>query len=97
MFKDFREYLDYLEKKGKLLKVKQAVDIRYEIAAGIRKISDNDGPALLFENVIGYPGWRVVGGAYATQKLLALSLGLPIDADEPSILGRYRHCYHKQV
>ena len=45
MFKDFREFLGYLEEKGKLLRVKKEVDIRFEIAAGIRKASDTDGPA----------------------------------------------------
>ena len=43
--KDFRGYLDYLETKEKLLRVKKEVDIKHEIAAGIRKVSDTDGPA----------------------------------------------------
>ena len=97
MFKDFRGYLDYLEKQDKLLRVQKEVDTRFEIAAGIRKISDNDGPALLFENIRDYPDWRVAGGVYATQKLIALALGLPIDADEESMVKRYLDCYEKRV
>ncbi len=54
-FKDFRDYLDNLEKNGLLLRVKKEVDPKYEIAAGMRKISDTNGPALLFENVKGHP------------------------------------------
>ena len=66
MFKEFREYLDYLEGKGKLVRVKKEVDPHFEIAAGIRKASDTDGPALLFENVKGYPDWKVAAGLFAT-------------------------------
>ena len=97
MFKDFREYLDCLERNGKLIRVQKEVDVCYDIAAGIRKASDTNGPALLFENIKGYPRWRVVGGAYATQEHLAIALGLPINADEQSILKRYLECDEKQV
>ncbi len=58
-FKDFRDFLDKLERHKKPLRVKKEVDTKFEIAAGIRKISDINGPALLFENIKGYPGWRV--------------------------------------
>lgn len=93
--KDFRGYLDYLEENGKLLKVKQEVDVRHEIAAGIRKVSDIDGPALLFENVKGYPGWRVAGGLYATRKLVALAL--ETEPDERQLLQRCLECDEKRV
>jgi UbiD family decarboxylase len=93
--KDFRGYLDYLETKGKLLRIKKEVDVKYEIAAGIRKISDTDGPALLFENIRGYPGWRVAGGIYGTKKLMALAL--ETEPDEEKILQRYLDCKDKRV
>ena len=97
MLEDFRDYLNYLEKNGKLVKVKKEVDTRFEIAAGIRKISDTDGPALLFENIKDYPGWRVAAGIYGTQKLIALALGLPADADDESIIDRYLECDEKRI
>lgn len=93
--KDFRGYLDHLEENGKLLRVTQAVDVKYEIAAGIRKVSDIDGPALLFENIKGYPGWRVAGGLYATKALMALAL--ETDPDERKLLQRYLDCDEKRV
>ncbi|MBI2910036.1 MAG: UbiD family decarboxylase [Chloroflexi bacterium] len=96
-FKDFRDYLDYLEKNGKLARVKKAVDPKFGFAAGIRKTSDVDGPALLFENIKGYTGWRAMGGLYATQKLMALACGLPIDATEDQILSHYLQCQDKHV
>ncbi len=77
MFDDLRGYLTYLESQGQLVRVKDEVDVKYEIAAGMRKTSDIDGPALLFENIRGYRGWRVLGGLFATRKLVALGLGVP--------------------
>jgi UbiD family decarboxylase len=85
MFEDLREFLAHLESQKQLLRVKDEVDVKYEIAAGMRKTSDIGGPALLFENVKGYPGWRVLGGLFATRKLVALGLGVP----QEQMLERY--------
>ena len=41
MFEDLRGYLTYLEKQGQLLRVREEVDVKYEIAAGIRKTSED--------------------------------------------------------
>jgi 2,5-furandicarboxylate decarboxylase 1 len=87
VFKDFRDYLDNLERNGLLVKVNRPVHPRFEIAAGIRKISDTNGPALLFENVTGYPGWRVAAGLFATPRLMAFAL--QTEESEEKILGRY--------
>lgn len=84
-----------LEIKGKLFRVKKEVDIRYEIAAGIRKSSDTNGPALLFENVTGYPDWRVAGGLYATKELMAFAL--ETDNNESKMMGRYLECDQKRI
>ncbi|MBI2364160.1 MAG: UbiD family decarboxylase [Deltaproteobacteria bacterium] len=85
MFEDLRGFLAHLESQGQLLRVKDEVGVKYEIAAGMRKTSDIEGPALLFENVRGYPGWRVLGGLFATRKLVALGLGVP----QEKMLERY--------
>ena len=76
MVKDLRGWLDYLEKQDMLVRVKKEVDTKYEIAAGIRKTSDIDGPALLFENIKNYPNWKVAGGIFAPRRLLAMALGV---------------------
>jgi UbiD family decarboxylase len=85
MFEDLRGFLAHLESQGQLVRVKDEVDVKYEIAAGMRKTSDIDGPALLFENIKGYSGWRVLGGLFATRKLVALGLGVP----QEQMLERY--------
>jgi UbiD family decarboxylase len=93
MFADLRGYLSHLEERGQLLRVKEEVDVKYEIAAGIRKTSDLEGPALLFENVKGFPGWRVLGGLFATRKLVALGLGVP----QEQMLERYLTLEDKRI
>ncbi len=93
MFEDLRGYLSHLEAQGQLLRVKEEVDPKYEIAAGIRKTSDIEGPALLFEKIKGYPGWRVLGGLFATRKLVALGLGVPQD----QMLERYLTLEDKRI
>src|SRR3970040_2044632 len=85
MFEDLRGCLTHLESQKQLLRVKDEVSVKYEIAAGMRKTSDIEGPALLFENVKGYPGWRGLGGLFATRRLVALGLGVP----QEQLLERY--------
>jgi len=63
-YQNFRDFLNLLERNGKLLRVKREINTRFEIAAGIRKVSDCGGPALLYENVKGYAGWRVAAVTY---------------------------------
>ena len=67
MFEDLRSFLRSLEEKGDLVRITRAVSPRYEIAAGIRKTSDINGPALWFENVAGQ-SMPVVGGPYASRR-----------------------------
>ena len=93
MFEDLRGYLSHLEKQGQLLRVSDEVDAKFEIAAGIRKTSDIEGPALLFETVRGFPGWKVLGGLFATRKLVALGLGVPQD----QMLERYLTLEDKRI
>src|SRR5262245_54569196 len=93
MFEDLRNFLTHLESQKQLLRVKDAVDVKYEIAAGMRKTSDIEGPALLFDNVKGFPGWRVLGGLFATRKLVALGLGVP----QEQMLERYLTLEDKRI
>ncbi len=93
MVEDLRAYLACLEEQRQLLRVQEEVDPKYEIAAGIRKTSDIEGPALLFERVKGFPGWRVLGGLFATRKLVALALEVP----EEELLERYLTLEEKRI
>ena len=64
-----RSTLDWLEEEGELLTVEREVDPIYEIA-GIQKVLEG-GPALLFENIKGYPNVRNESNAFATESRVA--------------------------
>jgi UbiD family decarboxylase len=75
---DFRRYLEALERAGQLVHVDKPVSPEFEIAAHVRKSSDTEGPAFVFTNVRGHPGWKVAAGLYGTMARLSVALGCPI-------------------
>jgi 2,5-furandicarboxylate decarboxylase 1 len=79
-FNDFREFLGQLEAEGDLARVHRPVNTRFEISAGIRHMSDTQGPALLFENVVGHD-MPVVGGLFATRQRALTALGVSSHAE----------------
>jgi 2,5-furandicarboxylate decarboxylase 1 len=81
----FRAYLEALKNAGQLVHVEKPVSPEFEIAAYVRKSSDTDGPAFVFENVIGHPGWKLAAGLYGTMARLPVALGCPIE----QVVDRY--------
>jgi UbiD family decarboxylase len=73
---DLHEFLKVLEEEHELAKIKVAVDPKHELGA-ICKIHNEraNSPALLFENVKGH-SIPVVGQLLASDKRVALALGL---------------------
>jgi UbiD family decarboxylase len=69
MLKDLRAFLALLQDKGDLVHITKTVSPRFEVAAGVRKTSDIQGPALWFDNVSG-SSMPVIGGLYATRRRL---------------------------
>ena len=65
--KNMREYLDLLEKEGELLRIKGEVDPIVQMPAIGKKL--DGGPALLFENIKGYPHARTHYGTIEDRKL----------------------------
>ena len=72
---DFRAYLEALARAGQLVRVARPVSPEFEIAAYVRKSSDTQGPAFVFENVVGHPGWTLAAGLYGTMARLPVALG----------------------
>jgi UbiD family decarboxylase len=72
---DFRAYLEALTRAGQLVHIDKPVSPEFEVAAYVRKSSDTDGPAFVFENVIGHPGWKLAAGLYGTMGRLPIALG----------------------
>lgn len=72
-FKDLREFINLLEAKGELLRIKTLVDPELEITEITDRVSKAYGPALLFENVKG-SDMPLLINAYGTIERMAMSL-----------------------
>jgi 2,5-furandicarboxylate decarboxylase 1 len=90
---DFRAYLDALDRAGQLVRIDKPVSPEFEIAAHVRKSSDTDGPAFVFEHVIGHPGWKLAAGLYGTMARLPVALGCPIG----QVVDRYGEAVRKPI
>lgn len=80
--KDMREYLDLLESKGLLKRIKEEVDLKWEIGAITARSLERGGPALMFENIKGYAGFPLVSNLISTTEQLALAFGTEPDEEQ---------------
>src|SRR6478672_1726113 len=71
-YADLREFLARLEAVDDLVHVTRPIDTRFEIAAGIRRMSDIKGPALWFDQVIGHD-MPVVGSVFSDRRKALLA------------------------
>lgn len=86
-----REYLLLLEESGELERVAEPVDWNREIGERTRgAAAGGRRPALLFENVAGCPGWRVVTNGLASHGKIALALGLAPSATFEECVTAFR-------
>ncbi|SMB98120.1 3-octaprenyl-4hydroxybenzoate decarboxylase [Thermanaeromonas toyohensis ToBE] len=81
-YKDLRAYLEALERKGLLQRIRAEVDPVLEIAAITERVVKARGPALLFERVKGY-SIPVVTNLFGSEELLKTAFEVT-DLDEPA-------------
>lgn len=74
-YRDLREFIDALEVRGELKRIKVPVSPELEITEITDRVVKQGGPALLFENVEGseYP---VLINAFGSERRMALALGV---------------------
>ena len=77
VYRDLREWMSKLEEDGDLVRNRTEVDIRGDVAVISRKIGRNQGPAVLHENIQGYPGWRIFSDGVTTSRRRLLALNIP--------------------
>ena len=70
---DIRDFIRELEKNNELKRVNTEVDSNLEIAEIMRRQMYSNGPAILFENVIGYQ-MPVLANAFGSMKRLEIGL-----------------------
>jgi 4-hydroxy-3-polyprenylbenzoate decarboxylase len=72
---DTREAIKYFEEKGELLVVDKEINPVHELAGFVAAM--DGGPVLLFNNIKGYLGHRVISNIFATRKRMADFVGAP--------------------
>ena len=89
-YDDLRDWIKTLEKHGELKRIREEVSPELEITEitdRISKIGSHSGPAaagkyppggpaLLFENIKGHPGHKVLINQFGSERRMALSLGV---------------------
>lgn len=75
-FRSMREWITFLDERGELLRISEPVDLRGEVAALAQSVREMRGPAVLCDNVKGYPGWRLAFNTLGTEQRLAWASGL---------------------
>jgi 4-hydroxy-3-polyprenylbenzoate decarboxylase len=80
-YEDLRAWIKALEKAGELKRIHEEVDPILEIAEITDRVSKSGkrggvagGPALLFENVKGYPGRRVLMNQFGSERRMKMAL-----------------------
>ncbi len=79
-YKGLRDWMDELEKAGLLKHVTAQVDWDLELSGISRRVVDEEGPALLFENIKDYnktPCNRFFFNGLGTREREAMALQLP--------------------
>lgn len=74
-YKDFRSFIEQLEKIGQLKRIQQPIDPKYEMTEISDRTLRSGGPALLFENPIGFE-MPVLTNLFGTEERVALGMGL---------------------
>jgi 4-hydroxy-3-polyprenylbenzoate decarboxylase len=89
---DLREFIARAEQAGEIVRIKGA-DWKLEMGtlAEIVNHARSQPPAILFEEVPGYPnGMRLLSGATNSSKRLAIALGLPVPDNPLDVVRAYR-------
>lgn len=91
MFDDLRGYLEKLREVGELLEIRGA-DWDLEIGCITELMAERKGPALLFDEIKGYPrGFRVVSNLLTiSKKRLKLALGIKENTGDIEVIRLWK-------
>ena len=85
-YQDLRDFLQALDQEGELLKIGNELSTKFELSAALKLV--NDGPAVMFENVIDHPGKKVVGNVLGSRQRVARLMGVPLEGLTQSFIDR---------
>ncbi len=88
---DLREWIDRVNAMGELTRIDGA-DANLELGGLVDLYQwDMGNPALLFENIVGYPpGYRLLANVFTSLPRIALSLGLPVEYNARQFVEAWR-------
>ncbi|RJF86360.1 UbiD family decarboxylase [Oleomonas cavernae] len=91
--RDLREFLERVEAAGELKRVQGA---HWDLEMGcLAELVYHSGleqpPAILFEDIPGYPGYRCTSGLTNSSQRLAITLGFPLSKKPIDIVQHYRN------
>jgi 4-hydroxy-3-polyprenylbenzoate decarboxylase len=75
-YDDIREWITALDHAGELKRIRAEVDPILEITEIADRVMKKIGPALLFENIKGHPGSKVLINQFGSQRRMNLALGI---------------------
>ena len=75
-YDDLRDWIKTLEQHGELKRIREEVSPELEITEITDRVSKAGGPALLFENVKGYPSHQVFINQFGSERRIAMALGV---------------------
>ncbi len=67
-FKDLRDYIKFMEERGKIIHIEDEVDPVLEIAEISRRATYANLPPILFEKVKNYDGWKVLTNVFGSME-----------------------------
>lgn len=79
-----RETIDLARSSGDLIEVRATANPHLEMA---RLTHRHDGRPVLFTDVAGHPGWRVVAGVASARRYFATALGVPAEQLVHTLVG----------
>lgn len=92
-FRDLRDYIDTLTRElgdDEVMTIDGA-DWDLEIGCITELLAEKEGPALLFDNISGYPaGYRVFTNFMGTVQRCAVALGLPADTSAIDVVRTWK-------
>ncbi|MBW2066448.1 MAG: UbiD family decarboxylase [Deltaproteobacteria bacterium] len=99
-FGDLRDWLEKVKEIGELKIIETGVDWDEELSAITYMVGKKKGgPALLFENIKGYPkGHRVLSNILGSSlNRIAITLGLPIELPALEMIKRTKEIFKKAI
>ncbi len=97
-FKDNREFMEALDESGDVVRIRQEVSWDLEVGAVIRRTNELRGPAVFCEKVKDYPeGYRIFGTPLATNRRIAIAMGLAPDTPLRALQEEYGHRVRNRI